>query len=534
MAVKLILVIALVLESCGIFALEIHMGDTFNLSYGFGSPSVLSNLGVTEGFSFYQNMDLLVNGEIMEGLYIYANIGASSDQIALNYVPLNLEIGNTFSSMVDGRNLSIFGLSSPNFSFGQLSGSVEISTVIVSAMNSFVTLGQMMYGSVTIYYNGNILNPALYTVDYMTGTIYFSDLSTPEILTIEYQSALQNSGSYIFTASMGSNQSNDNLNLFACTVFSTQFDQFFISGKIGDRKNSMNLNVNFDQIPSFKVNTQNEFSVSSGLVKTDLSYTSEGFRYPIGIIQNSGFAGNLSLSGTSSKMNINFDQNDFGISVDASTSSFIFSFSKSNGLNLSLYSNGFGVTMNSQSTDTSIFGSFSNGNLNIMTWKSLQNSNFYSMIQLATPLSLQASISSSGAGIFVSKFVNPFNLSFGLTKSASNIIVSAGLNENFFSSVPGCWALNISAGSTLLISGSLNYFLQLGNLSFNASTAPAFGFSFSTSNYAAGCQITQGNINFSISAGISFFGLNFDGNMCIENLGSQWGSMVGLKVWGES
>uniref|UniRef100_A0A7V3RFJ9 Uncharacterized protein n=1 Tax=Mesoaciditoga lauensis TaxID=1495039 RepID=A0A7V3RFJ9_9BACT len=534
MAVKLILVTFLVFESLNVFGMEIKINDILNLSYGFGSPAVLENLGITEGLSFYQEMNLLIYGEISNGFYLSASVGANNE-LSLNYVPMRITLGNTISSAYGINNFAIFGISSPYFSFGQLSGSVITTTITVSALNPTVTLGPMLYGSVIIYFNGTPLSSNSYTIDYTTGTIYFSNLSISEFLIVQYQSASQTNGTYLLTANMNSNSQNYNFDGTFCTVVSTPSNQYFALEEIKNQNSSMKVCFNIDESPSFTVGLKDKTQVFNKILEGGLSYTSDGFRYPMGIIQLPGFSGTLSYD----NFGMNFDQNDFGLSFDSSEMNANFSVSRENGFNASLSSTQIQLALSACSSNVTTFEEVSNGNLNVIGQQNFSNSkfsSFSSQITVATPLSVQASFTSQGMGVNVSKFIGPFMVSagFGRWSFIPNIETNFNLFGTFFYQLPVSCNFQISTGATAIVSGALNLTLPSGILSLSVNNTTGVGISFSSYCFTVGGQLFGDGFNLSTALQTNVWGFNINGSLCIEKLGNDFGGSIGLKVWGSN
>ncbi len=529
MGAKLLLVLFLTLSLLKVYGVQIQINGNLGLSYGFGNQSVLQNMGVENGLSFDQQIQFLLSGQIEDGLYVSANVGTQTTNLTLYYVPLNIQLGNVTTSAYGINNFSIFGIKTSNFSFGQLYGNILSTTVTVSPLIPYVTIGAILYGSVVIYSDGQVLSPNAYSIDYTTGTIYFSNLTSTKSFTIEYQSGAVSSGLYLLTTSVGTKEDGYNLNGTFCTVFSTPSDQFFGIGSIKNNLFSFQGALNVDQTPSFKVEmTGNDFFFGKEL-KMDLFYVSEGFRYPMGIVQIPGIGGNLSFG----PMDISFNKDYFGITSSGSSINASLEIGTQNGINASVGWNNFQTALSISASNVTTFESFSNDIFTLMLGQNLSNSTNWSVLQIATPVSLEASLTSYGFGLSLSKLIGPSVLNASFSNFQNSIQSSLGVSNMLVAGFPLSWNVQISKASTLSISGNLSLSVPMGTIGLTATTLPAFELSFSNSTWNLSGEIWNNGWN--VSAGIQeiFQTLTLSVNAEFENYQNEFGGSLSLNLSGQ-
>ncbi|BBJ28486.1 DUF2460 domain-containing protein [Athalassotoga saccharophila] len=511
MVVKLILALFLAL-SCVALGVRIQVNGNLDFSYGFGYYT---------GLTFSQQFQFLVNGEIENGLYISSSIGTDTKWLTLYYVPLDLQIGNAIPSIY-GNNLPIFGIKSPYFSFGQLIGKTMIVDVTVSPVNPSVTLTPMVYGSLSIYLNGYPLDPSRYSVDYTTGTIYFLDLSFPQTFTVEYQSALENSGAYLFLTKIGSTYDGYSINGIASTTFSTPSNQFFASVEaIGNER--IRASLNFDTIPSFQIEFGKKFSNSN----LDLRYTSEGFRYPMGIAQSPGIG--MTLNGKD--LSFSFDKKSMSISTFSSLVDTSFELSDQ-GFEFYIKHKDFSGNISIFASNVTTYESFSNDIFSVMMGQNLSNFTNWSVIQISTPVTIQASVNSRGFGLSISKSKGPSCTSVYLSNFQNSL--SMGFNSTFMiynSILSGGLSLYSSSASSTL-NANLEFPVLSGTAGINLTTSPSIGFSFSNNLLEFNGQISNGGWSTGTSLFWNFGSLTLNGNLQLQNLCDKIGGAISLNVSG--
>lgn len=524
----LILVSFLVLDFLNAYGMQVQINGNLNFSYGFGALPVLSNMDVQEGFGFDQQLQFMVNGEIEDGLYISSSIGTQTNYITLYYVPFNIQLGNVTSSVYGVNNFSIFGIKTHYISFGQLSGTLLNTTVTVSPLYPSITLGPMLYGSVLIYFDGQIVNSNLYTVDYTTGTIYFSNLSSTETFSVEYQSASINNGSYLLTSNAGFNKSGYALNGSFCTVFSTPSNQFFGIGEIKKDDLSIQTALNFDNVPSFKTEINDNTKIFGKKTKIGISYTSDGFRYPMGIVQLSGIGGNVDFD----SFELSFNKNYIGITSSGSSVESALMLGTQNGLSASVKYKNFQTSISVNSSNVSTFESFSNEIFNLMIGQNLSNSTNWSILQIATPVSVEASLSTYGFGISLSKLIGPSSLDLSFSKTGDCLQGNFGISNFFIMDTPFSGNIQISNASTSALIGNVSFSIPSGTIGLTATSFPSFGLSFSNSSWNLNGQLWNNGWNMAAGFQMNMSNLILSGNLTIEDISNQIGGAISFNVGG--
>ncbi|MGC9212481.1 MAG: hypothetical protein ACP5F2_03380 [Athalassotoga sp.] len=514
MVVKLAPALFLAL-SCAAFGVQIQINGSFGLSCGFGNYYYTGPI-------FNQQFQILVNGEIEDGLYISSSIGTNTKWLTLYYIPLDLQIGNTTSSIY-GNNLPIFGIKLPYFSFGQLIGRTVIVDVKVSPFNPSVTLTPMVYGSLSIYLNGYPMEPSLYSVDYTTGTIYFLDLSFPQTFTVKYQSALENGNAYLLSTEVNSAYDGYSLSAITSTIFSTPSNQFFASlDAVGNER--IRTSFNFDTIPSFQIEFGKKLSDSN----LDLSYTSEGFRYPMGIAQSPG----LGVRVNNRNLSFSFDSDSISISTSSSLVDTSFELDDQNGFDLYLRHKNFSGNISIFASNVTTYESFSNNDFSVILGQNLSNFTNWSAIQISTPVTVQASVNSYGFGLNVSKseglsFTNVYFSNF-------QGILNMGLNSTFLiyeTILSGGLSVYSSAASSIL-SANLELPLLSGTAGINLTTSPSVSLSFSNKMLEFNSQIWTGGWTVGTSIFWNLGSLALSGNLRLQNLYDKIGGAISLNVGG--
>lgn len=529
MVEKLILVSFLVLDSLSVYGMQVQVNGNLNFSYGFGALPVLSNLNVQSGFDFDQQLQFTVNGEIEDGLYISSSVGTQSNYVTLYYVPLNIQLGNVTSSVYGVNNFSVFGIKTHYISFGQLSGMLLNTTVTVSPLYPSVTLGPMLYGSVSIYFDGQIVNSNLYMVDYTTGTIYFYNLTSSETFSVEYQSASVNNGAYLLTSNAEFNEDGYALNGGFCTVFSTPSDQFFGIGKVGKGDLSIQTALNFDNAPSFETKIDADTKIFGKKMKMGISYTSEGFRYPMGIVQLPGIGGNLSFD----SFELSFNKNYIGITSKGSSVETSLILGTQNGLSASVKYKNFQTSISICSSNVSTFESFSNDMFDLMVGQNLSDSSNWSILQIATPISVEASLSSYGFGISLSKLIGPSSLALSFSKTGDYLQGEFGASNLFIMGTPFSGNVQISNASTSALSGNVSCSIPPGTICLTATNYPSFGLSFSNSSWNLNGQLWNEGWNISLGFQMGISNLILNGNMTVEDISNQIGGALSFNVGGQ-
>ncbi len=513
MVVKFPLVLFLAL-SCVAFGVRIQINGSLGLSYGFGNYYYL-------GPVFNQQFQFLVNGEIEDGLYISSSIGTNTKWLTLYYIPLDLQIGNSISSIY-GNNIPIFGIKLPYLSFGQLIGKTVILDINVSPIDPYVTL-PMVYGSLSIYLNGHPLDPSLYSVDYTTGTIYFLDLSFPQTFTVEYQSALENSDSYLLSTKLSANQDGYSLSGITCTIFSTPSNQFFASLEaVGSER--IRTSFNLDTIPSFQI----DFGKESPNYNFDLRYTSEGFRYPMGITQSPG----LGVAVNNKALSFSFDRDSISISACSSLINTSFELSSQSGFDLYLKHKNLSGNISIFASNVTTYESFSNEIFSVMLGQNLSNSTNWSAIQISTPVTVQASVNSYGFGLSVSKSEGPSYMNIYLSNFQRSF--SMGFNSTFLSYnaiFSGGFSLYSSAASSML-SANLEFPIMSGTAGINFTSSPSIGFSFSNNVLKFNGQIWAGGWNAGMSLLWNLGSLTLSSDLQLQNIDDKIGGAISLNVSG--
>jgi len=529
MVTKLSLALLLVLSVLEVYGMQIQINGDLGLSYGFGDQSILESLDIQEGFNFNQQIQFTLSGEVNDGLYVSANVGTKTTTVTLYYVPLNVQLGNVTTSAYGVNNFSVFGIKIPNASFGQLSGNILNTTVTVSPLVPYATIGSILYGSVVIYSDGQVLNPTLYTIDYTTGTIYFSDLTSTKTFTIEYQSNSSNAGTYLLMTSAGTKDKGYNLNGTFCTVFSTPSDQFFGLGEINNDKFSLQGAVNVDQIPSFKVGlTEHDFFFGQD-VKMALSYVSEGFRYPLGIAQVPGIGGNVSIGPVS----FSFNKDYFGVTENGSSINSSLEIGTQNGINASVRWKNFETALSISASNVTAFESFSNDVFNLMVGQNFSNSTNWCVLQIATPISAEASVSSQGFGVSLSKLMGPALLNASFSTFQNYNQANLGISNLLAYGIPLSGNIQISNSSTSSIMGNLSFSMPAGKIGLSATTFPSFGLSFSNNTWNLNGQIWNNGWNLTAGVQMNFSNFTLDGNLEFENDQNRFGGSISLNLSGQ-
>jgi len=530
MAVKSTLVLFLTLSILKAYGMQIQINGNLGISYGFGAQSILGNLDIQKGFTFNQQMQFILSGQVEDGLYVSANVGTQTTTVTLYYVPLNLQLGNITESAYGINNLSIFGIKTKDFSFGQLYGNVLSTTITVSPLAPYATIGAMLYGSVVIYSDGQILSPNFYSIDYTTGTIYFSNLTSTKTFTVEYQSASVNAGTYLLTTSAG--MKNDGYDLMGtfCTVFSTPSDQFFGLGAIKNDMFSFQGTVNFDQTPSFKVEMAGHDFLCGRELKMDLSYVSENFRYPMGIVQIPGMSGNVSIGA----LNVSFNKDYLGITASGSSVNSSLEIGTQNGISASVGWNGFQTSLSVSASNVAAFESFSNDVFDLMLGQNFSNSTNWSILQIATPLSVEASFSSYGFGLSLSKLIGPSSLNASFSNFQNSIQASFGVSNLLAFGFPLSGNIQISDASTSSIIGNVSFSVPIGTIGLTATTSPAFGLSFSNDTWNVNGEIWNGGWNLTVGIQEILSWLTLSGNVELETNQNQFGGSISLNLSGQT
>ncbi len=535
----LILFLAFDLFTSG-YALNIQTDQSFALSYGFGSPGALLLLQNSQGLSFTQSIGAMVFGKVTDELYMSAMVDEQSvGYLTLTYIPSDFKFGSVQTLGPDLPTFSIFGFSSPNLSIGQLLGNVVRDVFVLSVVNPTVYLGSIMYGSVKVYVDGKLIPQGEYTVDYDNGTITFSNFFTTELVTVEYQSATGGYSSYIGTLKSQEKIGGFSVKTYACTVVASPNNQYFLKAIAVPQNSDSSLSfaLNFDESPSVKVEGKSIFPFDGGKVSSSFSYTSVGFRDPLGIIQTEGVGGSLGFENVYGRIAAKLDSNELLLSVDSSSQSMEFKVGKAPNLGIDYTSKNLRLGFTADSSGVRTFESLCTDDLSLRSEQNLLSKTFGVAFDLATPVTLDASIDSGEIGVALSKSFFPYTVSASMTGifSAPYGVLNVGFTKQSLwdgSILVGGANLSISTNSTFVASGSLELNLPDSDvLSLTLNTNPGLELSFSNYNYTLDAKFDGCDTILTGSAAFEMWNLNFEGDLSVALVDSQLGGTFGVKVW---
>jgi len=264
-------------------------------------------------------------------------------------------------------------------------------------------------------------------------------------------------------------------------------------------------------------------------VKMALSYVSEGFRYPLGIAQVPGIGGNVSIGPVS----FSFNKDYFGVTENGSSINSSLEIGTQNGINASVRWKNFETALSISASNVTAFESFSNDVFNLMVGQNFSNSTNWCVLQIATPISAEASVSSQGFGVSLSKLMGPALLNASFSTFQNYNQANLGISNLLAYGIPLSGNIQISNSSTSSIMGNLSFSMPAGKIGLSATTFPSFGLSFSNNTWNLNGQIWNNGWNLTAGVQMNFSNFTLDGNLEFENDQNRFGGSISLNLSGQ-
>ena len=268
----------------------------------------------------------------------------------------------------------------------------------------------------------------------------------------------------------------------ALTIFSTPVNQYFLYSKVSDNNAGGNFSVsgylNIDSTASLRLEAAKKFSFSNSQISLGTYLVTKGFRWPMGIAQNEN-AG-LSLFGKNSygKVGFNSNLNGLSFSLEASKTNLLFQVGKDPNFVVKI-SNGnsyFGLNLGSGGVQS--VQRFQDGPFSLKLNQHFENGKdeLGVRINVSTPITFEASISTSSIGWSISKTWGSFKAAVNWEKESTQTRekIKATLSDtSMLSSFPLTWAMGFQTGqSTSLFYLDTNLSLPFGNITLHSSSLP--------------------------------------------------------------
>ncbi len=463
-----------------IFGLSMQIDHTISLSYGFGSSTALASINTSKGLTVSQDLNLSLSGEVSNVFFVSGNIGENSiSNLVIQYLPNNLSFGTVQTVSYGTKAFSIVGLSTPNFSAGQLRGSVKQGIFKIQDPNTPIVLGPIAYQSLQIYVNGMQIPLNECVVNYLTGEVFIPNLVRGDVVTVMYQS--MNSPSHTYVATLRGKVKNKNyaLETSIFAAFATPTNQFFAFTKLSNILPSLSIStyINVDKIPSFKVEGTYIFPLEGGQITVNGDYNTKGFRTPMGVALNEG--GDISILAQNSYGSLKFESNEqaFQVSVKTPKNQTTFYVGRNPNFSFNFSSDPIDLNLTAGSSETVAAENVSNENFSLNLTQSFGKIfEMSSMLNISTPITLEASFNSKNIGLKISKSLGPFYAGFSMSKDGSATVETSLSIKNqwLFKKIPISVGLCLQNSPPKLTS-TLNTTIDatFGNISLSLGSSPS-------------------------------------------------------------
>ncbi len=522
----------LMFVSLKVFSLTIQINQSFNTSFSFGSEKILEDFSLPNDFFITQNMAVRLWGNVNSNFYVYGKIqNTNVDTFMVEYLPWNMQIGTVQLNVAGAYPFSIVGLSSPNFSLGQLRGYRRILNFTVKRPNQIFTIGSAAFGSVKVYLNGVLLSSSKYELNYEDGILIVPEAVPSDVVSIEYQSLTNACPLYALNFSKAFALSKERFEFGAAAFSSSATNtQFFIFSKIESGKIALSSWINVEKNVSFKVKLSRKFHLLGMNNVLDLYYNSPNFRKPMEIPQQTGLGFVLSCINNSGKMKMSSDLNELEVSFDQDNSNLFLEVGKNDNLIFRASNKNVRAGLNLKKGVFTTFEGIKMGNFSAFFFQDNFLKKNSATFSLSNPISFEASISSSSVGLKLSKDFGliGFSSSFQKNVNATDETFNFKVNGNFGNSK---WKANFQSKSekvSFAISSQIPIFNDELNISMASSGAL---FAFNAKNFSIEMNLKED--------GVKIHG-GFTGNIgqwqdgVYLTIGAQNGKMAGtisFKLW---
>ncbi len=535
-------------------AFNIQINQSFDLSYGFGTPAILAYLGIPSGIFFDQNMAFRVSGYMTKDLYLFGDLGEQSvDSLVLHYIPVDLYLGTVQVKGSGFSPIAVIGVSSKNISLGKVRGTLKHVVFVVKDPTESFLLGPVAYQSVHVYVNGSLVPSNQCRINYNDGEIFVSNLLYGDIVTIEYQSMNESSPYYVLAVTKSYKIKNYSLKESVLTVFSTPVNQYFLHSEIVDGDSNGNLSVsgylNIDSTASLRLEATKKLSLSNFQFSLGAYLVTKGFRWPMGVAQSED-AG-LSFFGQNSygKVGFNSNLNGLSFSLKASKTNLILQVGKDPNLVMKFSNGNSYLGLNFGSGGIQSTQSFQDGPFSLKFHQHFENENneWGTQISVSTPITFEASINTSSVGWRISKSCGNFKAAVDWEKASkqSHEKIKATLSDmSMFDFSTLSWTTGFQteqSTSLLYLNANLNspfgeinllgsvggaiHELSLHSLSMNYSNE------FEGARYSIGMEYEKNvlKLDANVSKKISNWSVEMGISMGIAN--SEFGGALKVNVW---
>ncbi|WP_156097040.1 hypothetical protein [Mesoaciditoga lauensis] len=396
------------------FSLSIQIDQSLKISSSFGSSKILEALSLPMNFFISQELAMRLWGNITPLFYVSGEIrNTNVDSFVLEYIPWGLDFGTVQMKMPGSYSLSIMGLSSKNFSIGQLRGDRRVVNFTVDRVNQSFFLGSVAYGSVEVYLNGHLIPSYQYVLNYQDGLLSVPNAIPSDVITVEYQSLTNACPLYAMSAYKKIDIGKSVLEVGLTTLSSTITNaQYFLH--LGLKKEGFLLSNSwdFEKSLSFKIALAKSFSIFGMDSTLKLGFNSENFREPMGIPQDVNFSFDLSSHNRVGRVELFSNMQEMGISLKSTSADLLFKIGKEENLFLRASTKNFRSALKVGKNAAIFFQEISEGPLVASFEKDLISNQYVTHIALSTPITFEASITSSTVGMKLSKNFGNFGISY--------------------------------------------------------------------------------------------------------------------------
>ncbi len=429
------IVASLLIISLKFFSLTIQINQSFNTSFSFGSEKILEDLSLPNDFFIAQNMAVRLWGNVNSNFYVYGELqNTNVDTFMVEYLPWNMQIGTVQLNVAGTFPFSIVGISSPNFSFGQLRGYRKILNFTVECPNQIFTIGSVAFGSVNVYLNGVLLSSSEYNLNYKDGILSVPSAVPSDVVSVEYQSLTNACPLYALNFNKAFALSKERFELGAAAFSSSATNtQLFIFSKVKSGKIALSSWLNVEKNLSFKVKFSRKFHFLGTNNVLDFYYNSQNFRKPMGIPQQTNLGFDLSCANNFGKMKMSSDLNEMNVSFKQNDSNLFLKVGKNDNLIFRASNKNVRAGLNLKKGVFTTFEEIKMGNVSAYFFQDNFLKKYIATFSLSNPISFEASISSSSVGLKLSKDFGliGFSSSFQKNVDATDETFNFKVNGNF-------------------------------------------------------------------------------------------------------
>jgi hypothetical protein len=461
-----------------------------SISNPFGSEKVIESLSLPRVFSVSQEIAVRLWGNVNPYFYVSGEIhNTNVDSFILEYLPLNLRIGTVQLKVPGSSIFSVMGLSSPNFSVGQLRGYRKVVNFTVERMRQTFFLGSVAYGSVKVYLNGFLLSPSQYTLNYKDGILTIPEAVPSDIVTIEFQSLTNSCPFYALSAQKNFKILKKQVELGLTVISSTISDnQYFLFSKAKDDGFTFSNWLNIEKAISFKMELSKKFSLFGMSSILSVYFNSKNFREPMGIPKEESFSFDLASRNQVGSVDISSNLNEMNVSVKNKAMGFLFKVGKTDNLFFRAAVKNIRVGFDFGKDKMVSFQEVNLGNFSAFFDQDFLSKKYSANFSLDDPITLEASVTSSTFGMKVSKKFGKFGFSsdYHVDKTTKNEEFNFDLNGKWVN-IPLQWKIGLhSKNEKNGFSASADFSSFYGDLS---TTFDASGITFDWKNEIASVGI---------------------------------------------